>query len=158
MVAVPPTPNRAFSVTLLVALLASITMLGAALAHAFELAHKIDLPREQYFVVQQIYRGWDKFAAVVLLLQIIALVSAAFLARRDRQLIVPILLAMLCIAASQVLFWTYTFPANRATSNWAVQPDNWETLRLHWEYSHLASAGLQFVAVTCLIIAALRRR
>lgn len=157
MVADPTEPSRAFSVALLVALLASITMLGAALAHAFEFANKIDLPREQYFVVQQIYRGWDKFAAV-LVLQVIALLSAAFLARQDRRLLAPILLAILLVAASQALFWTYTFPANRATSNWSAQPDNWETLRLHWEYSHLASAALQFVAVTCLIVAALRRR
>jgi hypothetical protein len=157
MAADPTEPSGAFSVALLVALLASIIMLGPALAHAFEFGHKIDLPRDQYFVVQQIYRGWDKFAAV-LALQVSALLSAALLARRHRRLLAPIMLAILFVAAAQVLFWTYTFPANRATSNWTVQPDNWEMLRLHWEYSHLASAGLQFVAVTCLIIAALRRR
>jgi hypothetical protein len=157
MVANLTEPGRAFSVALLVALLASITMLGPALAHAFEFANKIDLPRDQYFVVQQIYRGWDRFAAV-LVLQVIALLSAAFLARHNQRVLRPILLAILLIAATQALFWTYTFPANQATSNWAVQPDNWETLRLHWEYSHLASSGLQFIAVTCLIVAALRRR
>src|SRR5262245_8209770 len=129
MAADPTEPSRAFSVALLVALLASITMLGPALAHAFEFVHKIDLPRDQYFVVQQIYRGWDKFAAV-LALQVIALLSAALLARRHRRLLAPIMLAILFVAAAQVLFWTYTFPANRATSNWTVQPDNWEMLRL----------------------------
>jgi hypothetical protein len=30
------------------------------------------------------------------------------------------LTAFLCIAGTQVVFWTYTFPANRETNNWTV--------------------------------------
>lgn len=33
--------------------------LGPSLAHLMELPNKIDLPRDQYLVVQQIYRGWQ---------------------------------------------------------------------------------------------------
>src|SRR5262249_54415235 len=132
-------PGRAFSVALVAALLASLLMLGPALAHAFEFLNKIDLPREQYFTVQQIYRGWDTFA-VVLVLQVVALLAAGILARHDRRVLAPILLAILCIAAAQGLFWVFTFPANRATANWTVRPDDWQTLRLHWEISHLAGA------------------
>jgi len=36
-----------------------------------------------------------------------------------------------------------------------VQPDNWEALRLQWEYSHAGGAVLQLVAMASLIVGAL---
>ena len=45
-----------------VALLASALALGPALAHAFELPNKIGLSREEYFIVQKAYRGWNLLA------------------------------------------------------------------------------------------------
>jgi hypothetical protein len=36
--------------------------LGGARAHAFELPDKIDLPQDQYFIVRQAYRGWNRLA------------------------------------------------------------------------------------------------
>jgi len=139
-----------------VALLASALLLGPALAHAFELSNKIGLPREEYFIVQQIYRGWAGFS-VVLVLQVIALLTAAFLARRERRVLIPTVLAILFVLGAQVLFWAYTYPANAATVNWTVQTDNWMRLRRMWEYSHLAGAGLQVLAMACLIVAVMSR-
>lgn len=149
--------SRASTVALLVALLTSVILLGPALAHAFELPNKIDLPQDHYFIVQQIYRGWS-FFGLVLVVQIFALLTAAYLSRRQTPVVVPTLLAFLCVAAAQVLFWTYTYPANAATVNWTVQPDDWERLRREWEYSHLAGAGLQFICVVGLIVAVMMRR
>ena len=99
-------PSRASSIAFFVALLASALLLGPALAHAFELPTKIDLPREEYFVVQQIYRGWAGFS-VVLVVQVIALLTAAILARRERRVLVPTVLALLLVLGAQVLFWAY---------------------------------------------------
>ena len=149
-------PSRTSSIAFFVALLASALLLGPALAHAFELPAKINLPREEYFVVQQIYRGWAGFS-VVLVVQVIALLTAAILARRERRVLVPTVLAILLVLGAQVLFWAYTYPANKATANWTVQPDNWFSLRQMWEYSHLAGAGLQLLAMACLIVAVMSR-
>ena len=41
--------------------------------------------------------------------------------------------------------------------NWTQPPANWEPLRAQWEYSHLAGAGFQTLAMVALIIAVLRR-
>jgi len=131
-------------------------MLGPALAHAFELPNKIVLPRDEYFIVQKIYRGWNSFS-VLLVVQVISLVAAAFLVRRQPRVLIPTVLAIVFVAAAQVLFWSYTYPANVATANWTVQPDNWAMLRQHWEYSHAAGAGLQVVGLCCLIIAVVSR-
>ena len=51
-----------------------------------------------------------------------------------------ILDAFLCMTGTQVLFWTFTYPANQQTRNWSVLPENWLALRQQWEYSHDASA------------------
>jgi hypothetical protein len=139
-----------------VALLASALLLGPALAHAFELPAKISLAREEYFIVQQIYRGWAGFS-VLLVVQVIALLTTAFLMRRERRVLVPIVLAILLVLGAQVLFWAYTYPANAATANWTVQTDDWVRLRRMWEYSHLAGAGLQVLAMACLIVAVMSR-
>jgi hypothetical protein len=139
-----------------VALLASTVMLGPALAHVFELPTKMGLSREQYFVVQQIYRGWDQLA-LLLVVQFVSLLAAAYLTRREPRVMVPTILAILFILGAQALFWAYTYPANVATMNWTVQTENWEKLRRQWEYSHLAGAGLQLLAVVSLVIAVLAR-
>jgi hypothetical protein len=149
-------PSRASSVAFFVALLASALMLGPALAHLFELPNKIILPRDEYFIVQRIYRGWNSLA-VLLAMQLISLLTAAFLARRQPRVLIPTLFAILFVAAAQALFWSYTYPANVATANWTVQPDNWDMLRQHWEYSHAAGAGLQILGFTCLVIAVVSR-
>lgn len=62
------------------------------------------------------------------------------------------LIAFLCIAGTQIVFWTFTFPANQATDNWTVLPEHWEKLRRQWEYSHAAGAGLDLIALIALII------
>ena len=66
-------------------------------------------------------------------------------------------LALACLAGAQALFWIFTYPANAATVNWTVQPDDWQTLRRQWEFSHAAGALLQLTAMACLSIAALRQ-
>jgi hypothetical protein len=37
-------------------------------------------------------------------------------------------------------------PANAATANWSMQPENWMALRTSWEYGHAAIAGLTLAA------------
>jgi hypothetical protein len=130
--------------------------MGGALAHALELPNKIALSRDEYFVVQKIYRGWKQLAYVLL----VEFGSMLFLVVRYfqiRRIFWPIVMAIICLAAAQAIFWIWTFPANVATENWTAIPGNWETLRSQWEYSHLAGAGFQVLAMCALIIAALIR-
>jgi hypothetical protein len=140
-----------------VALLSTAIALGGALAHLFELPNKIALPREQYFIVQGIYRGWAQLA-YVLVIEFVSILAVILLYRRQSRVFWLAVAALLCLVAAQVVFWTYTFPANAATANWTVVAADWETLRLQWEYSHAVGAILQLLAMGALIIAALRVR
>lgn len=130
--------------------------LAPAMAHLLELPNKIDLSREHYLVVQQIYRGWALLGFVVAgaLLSTLALTIAL---RRDRKAFIFASIAFLCIAGTQVVFWTYTYPANQVTNNWTMLPENWEELRRQWEYSHATSAVLNLVALVIVILSVLVR-
>jgi Domain of unknown function (DUF1772) len=118
-------------------------------AHLFALPNKIGLVQEQYFIVQSIYRGWSSFGFVLIPAVVANLVLAFMLRGRGARFLFA-LLAGLCIAATLVVFFIWTYPANQATSNWTTVPENWEQLRRQWEYAHAANALMTFVAL-CLV-------
>jgi hypothetical protein len=67
-------------------------------------------------------------------------------------------LAFLLVAATLVIFFTWTYPANQATSNWTVVPQNWRELRLQWEYAHATNAVLTFLALCAISLSVLLTR
>lgn len=148
--------SRSVNIAFFVALLASALVLGPAFAHLFELPNKIGLPRDEYFVVQKAYRGWSQFGWL-LLVQVASLATAAYLARMAPRTLTLVLLALVSVIAAQVVFWLFTYPANVATVNWTLPPDDWEKLRRQWEYSHAAGAMLQLLAFCLLVLAVLDR-
>ena len=143
-----------YYIVFFVAMLATSVALGGALAHVFELPNKIDLPRDEYFIVQKIYSGWNQLA-YVLLVQLVSMIALAVLSRRAAYVLWPVVVAILSLLSAQAVFWLYTYPANAATDNWTAIPENWETLRKQWEYSHALGAAFQLLAMSALIIAAL---
>jgi len=126
-------------------------------AHLFALPHKIDLVAEQYFIVQNIYRGWSSFG-IVLIGALIANLALALLLRGRRAPFALALFAFLCIALTLVVFFIWTYPANEATNNWTMIPDNWEQLRRDWEYSHAANAIVTFAALCSVTLSVLMTR
>jgi uncharacterized membrane protein len=112
-------------------------------ARFFELPNKIGLPKDQYFTVQAIYRGWALFG-IPLLGAVIADLAATILYRRQPGAFWLALLALILMAGSLAVFFTWTYPANQATANWTVAPENWQELRRQWEYSHAVNAVLTF--------------
>jgi hypothetical protein len=137
-----------------------VTLLFAALAfapaaaHLLELRNKIALSREDYLVVQQIYRGWAWLGIVVVGALLSTLVLTILRFRRGLNAGWA-LAAFLCIAGTQAVFWSFTYPANAQTLNWTVLPASWPALRAQWEYSHAASAVLNLAALVALILSEL---
>jgi hypothetical protein len=138
------------------AIVATLLSLAPGLAHLFELPHKISLPREQYFTVQQIYAGWELFGIDVLI-QAISLSMLAWRSSREYYVFRPVMAALIFMVLAQALFWLFTFPANSITDNWTRMSADWEGLRWQWEYSHAAGAICQLLAL-CFLIAALFAR
>ncbi len=123
-------------------------------AHLAELPNKIGLRPAEYLTVQQIYRGWA-LSGIVVIGALVSTLVLTIMVRGTGRTFKFAVLALLCIAGTQVVFWVFTFPANQATVNWSVLPPNWAELRAQWEYSHAVSAGLNFVALVALILSVL---
>jgi len=138
-------------------LLFAALALAPALAHLLELPNKIGLARDDYLTVQQIYRGWALLGFVVAGALLSTLILTIMVRKQPKEFVLA-LVAFVCLVGTQVVFWTFTFPANQQTSNWTVLPENWMALRTHWEYSHAASAVLNLVAFVALICSVLVRR
>jgi hypothetical protein len=126
-------------------------------AHVFALANKITLGAEQYFIVQNIYRGWSLFG-IVWISALIANLLLAMLLRGRGAPFAFALFAGFCIGLSLVVFFIWTYPANQATSNWTVVPDNWRELRTRWEYAHAVNAVLTFLALCAVTLSLLQTR
>jgi hypothetical protein len=124
-------------------------------AHVMELPNKIRLPREEYLVAQKLYRGWQLVAPVVLLALLATGVLAAQMRDAGSSAVTASVIAFVCVAATQVVFWVFTFPVNRATRNWTSAPADWAKLRRQWEYSHATSAVLNLVAFGAVLLAVL---
>jgi tetrahydromethanopterin S-methyltransferase subunit E len=132
------------AVQFLALVLTAIALVPAG-AHLFALANKIGLAQEQYFIVQNIYRGWANFVLAVML-------------RGQRLPFILALIAGLCVAAMLAIFFTWTYPANQATDNWTAIPADWEPLRRQWEYSHAANALVTFAAFCSVALSVLTTR
>ena len=132
------------------ALIFAALSLGPALAHLFALPNKIGMTEADYFVAQQIYRGWS-LLGVVVFAALLSTLALAWALRRGGAARSWALIAFLCVVGTQAIFWTWTYPANRETENWTKVPADWQRLRAEWEYSHAASAGLNLFAVAALV-------
>jgi hypothetical protein len=141
------TTNSVWVVSLL---LATLAMMPAA-AHVLELPNKIGLSGVEYLTVQRLYRGWS-FTRLVVVAALLSMVILLFLLREFPTAFALAWVAFLCLAGTQLVFWTFTQPVNRVTANWTFLPGDWFELRRRWEYSHAASAVLNLVALVALIV------
>lgn len=137
----------------------AVVVTGLALiapgAHLYELPLKLALSKSDYFIVQGIYNGWW-LVGLLLPLALLANLLQAFFARQDTAGRMLALAAAACIIVNLIIFYFYTQPANAVTSNWTLQPENWEALRRQWEFSHAVNAAVTFLAFCLATASALR--
>lgn len=122
-------------------------------AHLFALPNKIHLTESNYFIVQNIYRGWALFG-IALFGAFFANLALAWSVRGQRAFVF-VLICLGCLVANLVIFFAFTFPANQATGNWTEVPADWQQLRWQWEVSHAVNAMLAFVGFCSLAISLL---
>jgi hypothetical protein len=118
-------------------------------AHFFELANKMAMSPPEYMTVQKIYAGWSFFGIAIITALLLTLLHT-FTVRRDRTAFLLSLVAFLCLAATQGIFWMFTYPMNVASNNWTVTPADFETARRQWEYSHAVNGVLTFAALVAV--------
>jgi hypothetical protein len=139
-----------------VSVLLTAFVMAAAIAHLLELPAKMQLNGSDYLTVQQIYRSWA-LLGIVIYAALSAILVLAALVRTQRRAQRLVVAAILCIVAAQIVFWAFTYPVNQVTNNWTLLPEDWQQLRVRWEFSHAAGAVLQFSALAALVASLLVR-
>jgi hypothetical protein len=141
------------SVRLLAVISVAICLIPAG-AHFFELVNKMSLSTAEYMTTQKIYAGWS-FFGVAIITAIVFTLTHTLMVRAKRTAFLLSLTALLCLGATQVIFWTFTYPMNVATNNWTITSQDFEAARQQWEYSHAVNAVLTFVAFVTTTLSAL---
>lgn len=146
----------ALKIVSFLALVLTALALAPGGAHLFALPNKIDLAQQPYFIVQGIYRGWA-LLGIVLIGALLANLVLTILSRGRGAPFWWALAGFALVGATLAIFFAWTYPANQATANWTVAPDNWAALRVQWEYSHAVNAVLTFFAVCAVALSVLTR-
>jgi hypothetical protein len=127
-------------------------------AHLLARPNKIELPEEQYFTTQAVYLGWALPTGVVLISAIIASLVLTIVIRGRGAAFWLALTSFVLMTATLVIYFIWTQPANSATTNWTVVPDNWRELRTQWEFGHTVNAVLTFIALCAVTASTLINR
>jgi len=141
------------SVRLLAVISVAFCLIPAG-AHFFELANKMSLSTADYMTTQKIYAGWS-FFGIAIIAAIIFTLTYTLMVRAKRTAFLLSLTALLCLGATQMIFWRFTYPMNVATNNWTITPQDFEAVRRQWEYSHAVNAVLTFVALVAITFSTL---
>ena len=120
--------------------------------------NKIHLPADQYFTTQSVYLGCAVPTGTVLIAAIIVTLVYTIAMRAHAIAFSLSLTAFILTAATLAIFFIWTFPANQATTNWTVIPENWQALRKKWEFGHMLNAVLTFIALCAVTASTLTDR
>jgi hypothetical protein len=131
--------------------------MASGFAHLLSLPNKMALSRDEYLIVQQIYRGWA-LLGIAFFGALLSTLVLTIMVRANQRVFYLTLTATLCIGLSLLVFFLFTYPANQQTLNWTMSPENWQELRRQWEYSHAVGAGLSFAALMALVLGLLIER
>jgi len=128
----------------------SALTLAPLMAHLLELPNKMPLSRDAYLTVQSIYSGWNMLGIIEVATVVFSTILFILTIKNERPLRF-IFFTIICFDLALILFFSFTYPANRETDNLTILPDNWQQLRNVWESSHAARAALYIIGLTLLL-------
>jgi hypothetical protein len=127
-----------------------VALVGAAMAPtlggALSLASGLQLQPDDYIMTQRA----DHSALLVGVLGLLALAGAgvhSFFVRGNAAAFAWSIVAVAGLAAAQIVFWSIAFPTISHTENWTVVPENFNSVRLQWEYAQAVAGVLCFGAL-----------
>lgn len=131
-------------------------VLSLALAHALEMPAKLRLAPHDYLIVQQIYPTFGAVGAIIEPAAVACAFVLAFIVRRGRAFR-PALVGALCLVAALLIWVAIVNPVNTSwqAAGAAGVPENFDSLRIRWEWGHAARATLSLAGFVSLVIAVL---
>lgn len=159
----------------ILAVLLVVIVLTPALAHALELPGKMQLGKDEYLIVQQIYYPGFTIVGVAEPVGILSLLLLVFITPSGTAFWLT-LGAFLALLLVHLLYWMLTHPVNnfwladfklaglgarffgaapfgRSKAGAQSPTLDWMTLRDRWEHSHVARAALAMLSLILLVTA-----
>lgn len=142
-------------VILLIATVLSGLSAGLSLSHVLEIPGKHSLNGQEFLQVQHtFYGGYAIFGAVAwILIILISLFVGIRLFNLRRPVAILCLSAAVCFLIALGIFGVFLSHYNGLIANWqpATLPHNWQTVRDHWEVSHVVVFALSTAAFIALV-------
>jgi len=130
-------------------------VLALALGHLLEMSAKLALAPRDYLVVQRIYGAFGTLDAVVEPAAVACAIVLVFLVRRGRAY-GPAVVGALCLVGALLIWVAIVNPTNGAWQSGSPEvPDNFESLRLRWEWGQAVRGALALVGFVSLVLAVL---
>ena len=146
------------------ALFRSFTVLLVALVTGLAFAHVLEMPAKMLYegavyvsIQKSLYAQWGppNIGGFLEPATIAATGLLAFFGRKGgRHLWLPLAAVTALLLAFPVVFFILVAPANAGFQaiTLPILPENWTTLRANWELGHSIRFGLQFVALSLLVL------
>jgi hypothetical protein len=130
-------------------------VLSLALGHVLTMSAKLALAPRDYLMVQRIYGAFGTLGAIVEPAAVACAIVLAFLVRRGRAY-GPAVVGALCLVAALLIWVAIVNPTSGAWRSASPEvPDNFESLRMRWEWGQAARGVLTLVGFVSLVIAVL---
>jgi hypothetical protein len=131
--------------------------MGMHLAHALELAPKLQWGPELYFPVQtSLYRWFGIIGPILEVLALISVASLAWVSRQDRARFRYVAVSLTMLVLGLIVWISVVAPAHRGLGAWLLQhelPANWAELRARWQCGQAAIFGLHLLGYCALAFA-----
>lgn len=142
-----------------IAIMLTALSMGTALCHLLEMPPKLHIDGALWLtLLQTLYPpAFGTIGALFEVGAVLATVVLVFLVRQRRPAFGWTLLGAFCLVATHAIFWIWIAPVNAAMTPLtpATLPATWMELRNQWEYTHVARAILQIIALGALVFSIL---
>jgi hypothetical protein len=132
--------------------------MGTALCHFLEMPGKMTLDGNQWLLfLQRTYHPLITFGVYFEVAAVFTVVILTIYLRRRMPAFAWTLIAALCLIAADASYWIWIEPIGKSLSTLAAKalPPEWEEMRLQWEMTYAARAGVDILALACLVISVL---
>ena len=148
-------PYLPFTVADLLAFLTAIGM-GATLVNPlvdlFELSTMFSLSPQEYLMVQRTQKSTIVFFTIIVVATSFLMLAYMLIVWSVPFAFTLSIVACLCLAAAEVIYWSVRRQTVALTSGWTIVPDRFELIRKKLEYAQAISAVFALLAFTTMML------
>ena len=128
--------------------------MGPAICHFLEMPAKMSYDGSIWLMLHHtLYQNFGKLGAFFEVGAVLLSIWLTYLVRRSPLPFFWTFIGAFCLVLAHAAFWLWIDPVNRImiSATEKTLPENWEVLRLQWEYTHSLRAVLETMALAAIV-------